>query len=185
MLVDLATFWFRWLGGKPCFSVHAKGRREGAWRTVDVFATHRRDMKSRWPAPFWPGTCIAWTAKVIAVGWDFAEGVLREQALAPASREHPVEVRSGRLNDRSRREAAGVRAGIVTSSEILAHECGHTAQAVRMSLLYWPIGATFTLFQEGRHWWNWFENEASEEGQFGGIVNGSVHPELMARLKSR
>jgi hypothetical protein len=28
-----------------------------------------------------------------------------------------------------------------------------------------------------------FENQASEQGQFGGLVNGSVHPELMARLK--
>jgi hypothetical protein len=30
-----------------------------------------------------------------------------------------------------------------------------------------------------------FENQASEQGQFGGLVNGSVHPELMARLKRR
>lgn len=36
--------------------------------------------------------------------------------------------------------------------------------------------------REGQRWWNHFENQASEEGLFGGIVNGSVCPEMMARV---
>lgn len=33
------------------------------------------------------------------------------------------------------------------------------------------------------YWWNWFENEASEIGQFGGIISGSVHPDLWAAVR--
>jgi hypothetical protein len=65
---------------------------------------------------------------------------------------------------------------------VLAHECGHTWQMLRMGLLYWPVGASVTLFRDGPHWWNRFENQASELGQFGGIVNGSVCAELMRRI---
>ncbi len=71
-----------------------------------------------------------------------------------------------------------------SASEILAHECGHTWQVLRMGLLYWPVGGAVTLFREGPHWWNFFENQASELGQFGGIVNGSVCPELMRRMQT-
>ena len=67
------------------------------------------------------------------------------------------------------------------ASEVLAHECGHTAQALRLSWLYLPAGAAFTLWREGPRWYNAFENGASEQGQFGGLVNGSVCAELMAR----
>jgi hypothetical protein len=183
MLADLTHAWFRWLGGSPCFRVHAKGRRENTWRVVDVFASHRRDMDSRWPPP-WRGTCIAWGARVIAVGWDFAEEVLREQAVRPASRERPVEVVGGRLRADEPRPVV-LSDGVLTASQILAHECGHTAQAVRLGCLYWPVGAAFTCWGEGRRWWNWFENQASEEGQLGGIVNGSVCPQLIASLSGQ
>jgi hypothetical protein len=118
---------------------------------------------------------------VIAVGWDFAETVLREQAAEPASREHPVEVFGGRVRNPFRRAAAGGEPW-ATASEVLAHECGHTWQALRLGWAYWPLGAALTLFREGPHWWNHFENQASTEGQFGGIVNGSVRAELMRRL---
>jgi hypothetical protein len=171
MPCSLATTWFRWLGGTPCFRIHGKARPERDWRTIDVFATHRRDADSRWPRPFWPGTCIAWTSGVIAVGWDFARAVLREQTAEPASRESPVEVPGGRLRGRARR-----------ASEVLAHECGHTWQALRLGVAYWPAVGTLTLFREGPHFWNHFENQASELGQFGGVVNGSVCPELLREL---
>jgi hypothetical protein len=179
MFNKLATSWLRWLGGTPAFRVYGKARRETAWRVIDVFATHRRDWSSRWP--LWKGTCITWTSNVLAVGWDFALEVLREQTTEPASRERPVEVVGGRLRDPFRREAAG---GLAFSSlsEILAHECGHTHQAIRFGVAYLPLGAAFTLFREGPHFWNRFENQASEQGQFGGIVNGSVCPALMERL---
>jgi len=180
MFNSLATACFR-LANTPCFRIHGKGRREKRWRVIDVMATRRRDADSRWPAPFWAGTCITWTASVIAVGWDFAEAVLREQAAWPASRDHPVEVASGRLGDRARRQGAGF-SPFPSASEILAHECGHTWQALWLSLFYLPTGALFTLFREGRHWWNRFENQASEQGLFGGIVNSSVCPALMERL---
>ncbi len=81
--------------------------------------------------------------------------------------------------------AGGPTALFARSSEVLAHECGHTWQARWLSLFYWPVGAAVTLCREGPHWWNHFENQASEEGQFGGIVNGSVCAELMQRLRKR
>jgi hypothetical protein len=181
MFNSLASFFFRRLGGVPCFLIYSKARREQDWRLIDVFATHRRDIASRWPAPFFRGTCITWTAFVISVGWDFAEEVLREQKNEPASREHPVAVVSGRVRDVGRREAAG-GPPFVSASEVLAHECGHTGQAQRLGPAYLPAGAAFTLFREGPHWYNRFENQASEEGLFGGIVTGTVHQELMRRL---
>jgi hypothetical protein len=181
MFNKVATTWFRWLGGVPAFQVYGKARRETAWRIIDVFATHRRNWDSRWPARMWRGTCITWTGQVIAVGWDFAANVLREQMAAPASRACPVEVAGGRLHDLGRRGAAGAET-LPSASEILAHECGHTGQALRFGWVYLPIGGLFTLFREGPRFRNWFENQASEQGLFGGIVNGSVHPELMVRL---
>ena len=174
MLHDLASAWLRWLGDKgatPCFRIYGKGKSEQSWRVIDVCATHRRDMTSRWS--LWRGACITWTDSIIAVGWDFAELLIGEQALEPASREHPVEVIGGRLRSPQRRRDAGGGARL-SASEVLAHECGHTAQARRLGALYWLIGAAFTRFREGDHWWNCFENQASEMGQFGGIVNGSV-----------
>src|SRR5262245_11700119 len=106
MFNPLATAWFRLLG-RPCFRIHGRGRREKTWRIIDVPATHRRDQDSPWPRFLFRGTCITWTASIIAVGWDFAEEVLREQMAEPASREHPVEVRGGRLHHLERREGAG------------------------------------------------------------------------------
>jgi hypothetical protein len=170
----LANAWFRWLGGRPAFRIHGKGRRERDWREIEVHATSRRDMTSRWPAPFWRGTCICWTDRVISVGPDFAEAVLEEQIRNPASREFPVEVTGGRL-----REARSMP----TASEILAHEIGHTWQARRLGPLYLLAGACFTLFREGPHWYNYFENQASAVGQFGGIVTGSVVPALWERVR--
>jgi hypothetical protein len=181
MFNRLLTGWFRWLGGPPAFRVYGKARPEAAWRVVGVHATHRRDQDTRWPAVLFRGTCITWTDEVIAVGWDFAEQVLREQAECPASREHPAEVAGGRLRGSARRLAAG-GTFYPGASEVLAHECGHTWQVRRLGLAYWPLGGALTLFREGAHWWNAFENQASAQGQFGGIVNGSVCPALMARL---
>jgi hypothetical protein len=170
-------------GGRPAFRIYGKGGTEAAWREIDVFANQRRDATSCWP--FFGATCITWSASVIAVGWDFAESVLREQMAFPASREHPVRVFGGRLHperfaptDRDASESPR----FITDSEILAHECGHTAQACRFGPLYLTIGASFTWWREGRHWWNWFENQASAIGQFGGILSDSVHPALWARV---
>jgi hypothetical protein len=180
MFNPIASSLFR-LAGRPCFRIHGKARQESAWQIIEVHATHRRNHDSRWPSPFFRGTCITWTASIIAVGWDFAEEVLREQIQEPASREHPVEVRGGRLHDPFRREAVGAEPWS-SASEVLAHECGHTEQARRLGWLYLPTGALFTLWREGSAWYNRFENQASEQGQFGGIVNGSVCPELMSRI---
>jgi hypothetical protein len=180
MIDDWLSAWLHYLGGRPCFRIYGKGRREARWRVVSVYATHRRDADSCWP--LCRGTCITWTSEVIVVGWDFAEGVLREQAAAPASRTHPVAVAGGRLNDLLRRATAGVP-DFASASEVLAHECGHTWQALRIGPAYLPLVGSVTLFQEGPNSWNRFENEASEEGLFGGLVNRSVCPELMSRLR--
>jgi hypothetical protein len=181
MFNRLASRAMRRLSGRPCFQIHGKARLESAWRIIGVYATHRRDSDSRWPRYLFRGTCITWTGEIIAVGWDFAEEVLREQISEPASCERPVEVAAGRIRDAHRRAAAGA-APFVSASEILAHECGHTWQMLRLGLLYWPIGGAFTLLREGPHWWNRFENQASEIGQFGGIINGTVDRELMRKI---
>jgi hypothetical protein len=175
MFNDFASTWFRWIGGAPCFRVWAKARCEKRWRAVDVFATARRNVESPWPPRLWPGVCITWTAEIIAVGWDFAEGVYRAQREAPASRDFPVTVETGRLHGPARRTPPA-------ACEVLAHECGHTWQATRMGVYYWAVGATFTQFREGPHVWNRFENEASEQGMFGGFVSNSVSKELLRRV---
>jgi hypothetical protein len=180
MFTKVFSQWFRRLGGAPCFRIYGKARKEAHWRVVTVFANQRRNGDSRWP--LWRGTCTTWGASSIAVGWDFAAEVLFEQAEAPASRRHPVTVAGGRIDDLARRAAAGV-AELASSCEILAHEVGHTWQALRLGPLYLPLVGSVTMFQEGPRPWNRFENEASEQGQFGGIVKGSVCPELMARLR--
>jgi hypothetical protein len=182
MVNAVVTSWLRRMGGTPCFRVYGKARPETTWRTIDVYATHLRDLDSRWP--LWKGTCITWSDRVIAVGWDFAEQLLREQVTEPASRERPVEVSGGRIRDLFRREAAGAPS-FATASEVLAHECGHTWQAIRLGPAYLLVGAALTLFREGPRPWNRFENQASELGQFGGIVNGSVCAALMSRLTVR
>jgi hypothetical protein len=153
---------------------------ESEWRVIHVLATRHRNLTSRWP--FFGGSCITWSSTVIAVGWDFAESVLHEQIAAPASRDNPVEVAGGRLHDAERRAAIDV-SSFARASEILSHECGHTAQARRFGPVYLPIAAVFTWWREGLHWWNWFENQASEIGQFGGIISGSVHPDLWAAVR--
>jgi hypothetical protein len=182
MFNRLASGALRWLGGPPCFQVYGKARNERNWRIIGIHATDRRNSDSRWPAYLFRGTCITWTAEVIAVGWDFALDVLREQMSEPASRDRPVEVAAGRIRDPFRRAAVGA-SPFASASEILAHECGHTWQMRRLGLLYWPIGGALTLFREGPRWWNYFENQASEQGQFGGIVNGSVQAELLSKIQ--
>lgn len=182
MFNRLATACFR-LMGEPCFCIHGKGRGERDWRVIEIHATPRRNARSRWPRFLWRGTCITWTSHLVAVGCDFAEELLREQVAEPASRDHPVAVAGGRLRDLRRREEVGALPW-PSASEILAHECGHTAQAHRLGCLYWPAGAAFTLFREGPHWYNGFENQASAAGLFGGIVDGSVRPEWMARVRA-
>jgi hypothetical protein len=180
MFDRLVSWWLRRLGGTPCFQIHGKTRRETDWRLIHVYATHRRNTDSRWP--LWRGTCITWASEVIVVGWDFADQLLREQSVAPASRDHPVEVLGGRLRDCERRRAAGASSQC-SFSEVVAHECGHTGQPLVLDALYLPAVGALTLFREGSHWWNYFENQASVQGQFGGIVNGSVCPKLMASSK--
>jgi hypothetical protein len=183
MFNRVATALVQDFGSPPAFRVWGKARPERDWRNIGIHATHRRDAFSQWPRFLWRGTCITWTDEVIAVGWDFALQVLREQMEQPASREHPLAVPGGRLRDNVRRQAAGASTG-PGSSEVLAHECGHTWQVRRMGLLYWPVVGAMTLFREGPHWWNHFENQASELGLFGGILNGSVSPELISRMST-
>jgi hypothetical protein len=172
MLHEAVSAAFRWFGRRPAFRIYGRATYEPEWHLIDVFASHRRDLTSHWP--HLGGTCVTWTANAVAVGWDFTEFVIREQTREPASRQRPVVVSGGRL-----RYARPGDLGPPTASEVLAHECGHTGQARRMGVWYWPLGAAFTLFREGGRWWNRFENEASATGQFGGIVNGSVDERLM------
>ena len=179
MLNEWLTDWLKLLGGTPSFQIFGKSSRERAWRVIDVYATPRRNLEG--PLPLWAGACVTWTSAVISVGWDFAREVLQEQAREPASRERPVLVAGGRLRDLLRRDRAGVPR-FATASEVLAHECGHTWQAMHIGPIYLPLVGAVTLFGEGEHSWNRFENEASEQGQFGGLVNGSVCAELAALL---
>lgn len=157
--------WLRGLGCRPAFAVYGKSQRESRWRIIDVFATPRRNDASRWP--LWRGTCTTWSSGVIAVGRDFAKQVLDEQERHAATRERAVSVPGGRLRD-----AAGDPH--LPATWILAHECGHTHQALRLGPLYWPFVGAVTLCREGPRAWNRFENDASEQGLFGGIVPGTV-----------
>ncbi len=110
-----------------------------------------------------------------------AEEILHEQAKQLASRTFPVEVLGGRLKDLNKRLAGGT-ISLPGVSEVLAHEVGHTWQALRLGPYYLPFVGAVTLFREGKQAWNHFENEASEQGLFGGIVNGSVCDPLMKTL---
>lgn len=179
MLNELWTDWLRWWGGDPCIRIYGKARPEPKWRIIDIYATPRRNLGSNWP--LWDGTCITWSSHVISVGWDFAEGVLREQIGNPASREYPIEVTCGRIRDSDHSKS---QRSHFPTSEILAHECGHTWQALRLHDLYLPFVGMVTLFREGPHPWSYFENQASRLGQFGGIVKGSVCPKLMKATAS-
>src|SRR5262245_41377081 len=97
----MLSWLMRRAGGQPAFRIYGKGQAEPDWHEIDVFATARRNLTSHWP--FFGASCIAWSSTVIAVGWDFAESVVREQMRDPASRERPVEVFGGRLrSDRCR-----------------------------------------------------------------------------------
>jgi hypothetical protein len=167
-----------WLAGMPCFRIYARSWREKAWRVAAVYAVHRRNTDSRWP--LLRDSCTTWAADLIAVGWDFAAEVLAEQRAEPASRQRPVRVVGGTLSDLAKRQAAGGTV-LPSCSEIMAHECGHTLQALRMGPIYLPLVGSVTLFREGPHPRNRFENEASAQGLFGGIVNGSVCAALMGR----
>jgi hypothetical protein len=53
---------------------------------------------------------------------------------------------------------------------VMAHECGHTAQARRLGMTYLPLVGPVTLCREGNRWWNHWENNASEQGLMGGIA---------------
>ena len=167
---------FHWVGREPCFRIHGKARREKSWREIAVYASHRNNLDSRWP--LLAGSCITWTAEVILIGWDMAELILSEQRKQPASRDFPVAVQSGRLSDSCGRRAIGANT-YPSASEIMAHECGHTWQALRIGPCYLPIVGAVTWFREGHNPWNRFENEASEQGLFGGIVNKSVCSQLL------
>ena len=182
MLNEWLTDWLNLLGGTPSFQTFGKSSRERKWRVIGVYATSRRNLEGAWP--LWAGTCVTWTSAVISVGWDFASHVLQEQTREPASRENPVLVAGGRLRDFSRRDRAGVPR-FASASEVLAHECGHTWQALHLGPAYLPLVGGVTLFGEGARPWNRFENEASEQGQFGGVVNRSVCGELAALLPQR
>jgi hypothetical protein len=180
MLNKLVTALIRLRAGVPSFRVYGKARADSRWRTIDVFASRRHNVDSPWP--LMRGACVTWSDEVIVIGWDFAAIILREQQWNPASRESPIEVAGGRLSDPVRR--AAVRApSYFTASEVLAHEIGHTAQARRLGALYLPVVGAVTRFREGPHWWNHFENDASEQGQFGGIVEGSVSAAMRALVQ--
>jgi hypothetical protein len=182
VLHDTVSNVYRALAGPPCFRVYGKSRPERIWRAIDIYATSLRNGSSPWP--LFRGTCTTWTSSIIAIGWDFAADLLREQVADPASREHPVVVGGGRLRDLARRQSANAFPS-PSVSEILAHECGHTGQGGRMGFLYWIFGAMFTRFREGERFWNHFENEASATGMFGGILWGSVCERLRPLLLPR
>jgi hypothetical protein len=157
----------RRFGAQSCLRIYAKSKSEADWRIVDLVALERRNHRSGWP--FFQGSCTTWTSSVIGVGWEFARAFFDEQVVRPASREHPIEVAGGRLRIASNRLAARATP-YPTFSEVVAHECGHTAQAIRLGVAYLPLVGSVTLLREGDRWWNRWENEASEQGLFGGIA---------------
>ena len=167
-MIDAAiTRGLRKFGGVPCLRILGKARYEAQWRLIDVVATSRRNRGSGWP--LMQGTCITWTSQIIVVGWDFVRGFLAEQIHHPASRNAPVEVLGGRLHNCKRRAEAGA-SHRCSYSEVMAHECGHTAQAIHLGAAYLPLVGAVTLFREGNHFWNHWENDARAQGLMGGIA---------------
>jgi hypothetical protein len=77
MLNKLITSCFRFQAGAPAFRIYGKVRWETSWRVIDIFASRRHNVDSRWP--LLRGACVTWTDEVIVVGWDFAEIVVQEQ----------------------------------------------------------------------------------------------------------
>jgi hypothetical protein len=167
MFDALFTRCWRSIATGPCLQIYGKAKHELAWRSIDVFATRRRDLDGAWP--LLGGACTTWSSQVIAVGWDFARLFLAEQQANPVSRELPLEVSGGRLRDATRRHRCRAPS-IPSASEIMAHECGHTGQAARLGVFYLPVVGSVTLFREGQHWWNFWENDASANGLLGGIA---------------
>lgn len=167
MLHESASALLKLTSGQPAFRIYGRASYEPEWHEIDIYTTHRRNFTSRWP--LWKGQLITWTSSIIAMGCDFAERMLQELADRPTTRDNPIEVLGGRL-------CIGRHCDLdpPAACEVIAHECGHTGQARRWGGWYWAAGATLTLFREGEHRRNHFENEASETGQFGGIVPGSM-----------
>ncbi len=132
MLNKLVTALLRLRSGTPSFRIYGKARAESHWRAIDVFANRRHNVDSLWP--LMRGACVTWSDEVIVAGWDFAAIILREQRRNPASREFPIEVAGGRLGDAARRLAVHAPSHF-SASEVLAHEVGHTAQAIRLGAL--------------------------------------------------
>lgn len=179
MIDTIVSECFACFGGQPCCEIYGKSRREADWRRIRVYASQRHDMTSRWPLV--SGSCVTWSSQVILIGWDFARALLQEQIREPASRQFPVEVCGGRLKDQERR-AQAQGPSYPSYSEIMAHECGHTWQALWLGPSYLALVGSVTMFQEGPKPWNRFENEASEQGLFGGLVAASLCPRLAAEL---
>ena len=51
-------------------------------------------------------------------------------------------------------------------------------------MLYLPLVGSLTLFREGPSIWSHFENQASEQGLFGGIVEGSISDALKSLISN-
>lgn len=169
------SWWLGLHGYVPCLEVFGKGRAEKGWRLIRIFGGKRRNRDSRWPLV--AGTCTTWSSTAIAVGWDFAVELLAEHERRAVTTMSPVEVGAGRLRDQARRREHDLST-FCTAAEIMAHECGHTAQAVRLGPAYLPIVGSVTLFREGPRIWNHWENDASENGLYGGIARFLLEPDL-------
>lgn len=149
------------------FLIWGRTRQETQWRQIRVVVTPCRNLTSGWP--LLRGTCTCWSRSLIAVGEQFAQALSVQLSETRVTRDCPVAVVAGRLNDPRLRSAAGGPPE-PTPAEVLAHEIGHTIQALRLGPLYLPVVGSLTLFREGPYWWNRFENEASAVGLFGGLV---------------
>ena len=157
---------YRSLFGPPCFQVYGKGRFKRDWHIVDVYTSRRRDCGSGWP--FFSGTCITWTASVIAVGQDFAEQLLREQSTEPASQGNPVLV-EGAAYTTSTADLPPLPSLFPPLRKSWLTNAA-TPPRPAVWVVFMADWCQCELFRQGPHWWNRFENEASEIGRFGGIV---------------
>ncbi|MFO0840800.1 MAG: hypothetical protein U0797_00155 [Gemmataceae bacterium] len=125
--------------GRHSASTAAAGAK--AWRILDVYAAHRRDADSHRPRKLFRGTCITWTSSVIAVGWDFAETLLQEQRLAPASRDHLVEVAGGRPSTWRRRLGLGLGRVRPPARYWRTRSATPGRASAAAGALYWSAGA--------------------------------------------
>ena len=176
MLHEEVSAAFRLLSGRPCFRIYGRATYEPSWQVIDVFAFKSPGLDEPLAAPrrdlhYLDGRRHRRWMGLRRVRIARADRGSRPRGTARWSSAAGGSVRAAAASSDRRRPAKSSPTNAATPAKLVGWESGIGRSALRL-----------TLFREGDRWWNWFENEASATGQFGGIVNGTVVAELMQKL---